>query len=512
MVAMILPSFSCVVLFTSAVGLPAPQDGPPPAPRAGAEPPPQRADDEGEERERGLALNEEGAFQGYTLFAPLLSKTTYLIDMEGNPVHTWEAENAPAGGVYLLEDGTLLRMLREPAAKRFHGGGIGGRVQRLAWDGSVVWELALSDEYLHLHHDLEPLPNGNFLAIAWDYRPSEAAIEGGRDPAVLGEEGFWPDAVLEIKPEGSQGGEVVWRWHSWDHLIQDFDPEKQNYGSIPDHPERIDINADHRDEPPMTAEARAEQEELERQMRALGYTGGEDDGEEEPPGVRGGDWLHTNSVAYLPGYDLIALSTPHLGEIWVIDHSTTIDEASWSAGGRWGRGGDLLWRWGNPKTYGAGGSNDKQLFYQHDPTWLEGKRPTELRLLVFNNGGGRPGGASYSSVEELVLPFEPDSGFEYTRGEPFGPPEPAWSFSDPESFYAPFISGAQRLPNGNTLVCVGPEGRFFEVTPEGEKVWEFLNPYGGDVPNEPQGGNAPPLAVFRATRLAPDHPGLRGRF
>ena len=62
------------------------------------------------------------------------------------------------------------------------------------------------------------------------------------------------------------------------------------------------------------------------------------------------DWLHTNGIDYNAEYDLIVLSVPRMNELWVIDHSTTTEEALGSTGGRWGKGGDLLWRWGNPRT------------------------------------------------------------------------------------------------------------------------------------------------------------------
>jgi hypothetical protein len=461
---------------------------------------------------RGLVRNELGAFPGYTLFAPLNSRTVYLLDMQGQVAHTWETSSSPTGAVYLLDDGHLLRLGRVDDAPRFRGGGIGGVIEELDWEGNVVWSYTQADDYQVLHHDIEPLPNGNVLAIAWEHRYREDAIEWGRDPEHVGEDGMWPDCVLEIRPTPPEGGEVVWEWHAWDHLVQDHDPERTNFGEVADRPERIDINADHRDQPPMTAEQRRELEELERQMRALGYAGGDE--EDGDAGARAErvhpDWLHTNAVDYLPEQDLIVLSTPQLGELWVIDHSTTTEEAAWDAGGRRGRGGDLLWRWGNPRNYGCGTDADKRLYYQHDPTWLPGAEDGELRLLVYNNGGGRPGG-DWSSVEELVLPFDPERGFLREPGEAFGPAEPAWSYSDRDGFFSGFISGAQRLPNGNTLICEGAPGRVFEVTREGQVVWELENPFGGDFMSGPNAGQAPKTALFRATRLALDHPGLTGR-
>jgi hypothetical protein len=334
-------------------------------------------------------------------------------------------------------------------------------------------------------------------------------------------EGLWPDAVLEVRPVPPDGGEVVWEWHAWDHLVQDRDPGRASHGRVAAHPERIDVNFDLR--APARADELRELEELAAEMRSLGYAAGEaEDGAPAPPraaGSRyGSDWLHTNAIDYHPGLDLIVLSSPHLSEVWVIDHSTTTAQAAGSTGGRYGRGGDLLWRWGNPANHGAGTDADRRLFAPHDAQWIPDGCPGAGNLLVFNNGQGRPGGA-YSSIEELLFSLVPGRGF--ARGGA----EPVWSYraERPASFYAAFMSGCQRLPNGNTLVCDGPQGRIFEVTRDGEVVWDYWNPFGGDVAPEgggdaaPEGGGDPASpgsagrALFRATRVAPDHPGLRGR-
>jgi len=108
-------------------------------------------------------------------------------------------------------------------------------------------------------------------------------------------------------------------------------------------------------------------------------------------------------------------------------------------------------------------------------------------------------------VLELVLPLDPAKGF-VREGKAFGPKEPLWSYVAPD-FYAAFISGCQRLPNGNTLAIEGPEGRIFEVTPAGKVVWDYLNPHGGDLKVDGVDGKA----LFRARRYAPDHPALKGR-
>ncbi len=232
----------------------------------------------------GAGSDESGAFAGYTLLAPLISTTTYLIDMQGRVVHTWKSEYPPGQSAYLLENGHLLRTASSGRHNgTFHAGGAGGRVQEFAWDGSLVWDFVyVSDEHL-LHHDIERLPNGNTLMIAWEAKTREEAIAAGRDPDVQGDGVLWSDYVIEVKPTGPTTGEIVWEWHVWDHLIQDHDPGKANYGVVGEHPERIDVN-------PIDWADQLSEEEREK-LEAIGYL----DASTRPrPGRANPDWNHTN--------------------------------------------------------------------------------------------------------------------------------------------------------------------------------------------------------------------------
>lgn len=486
-----------------------PQDAP------AQEPPPEEPDPWAE---RGLIVHEPEASPGYVLYSPLRSTTTYLVDNAGQVVHEWPSAYGP-GALYLLEDGSLLRCSRLVDPPFFHGGGIYGRLERLAPDGTVTWSYELANDQRMLHHDVDVLPNGNILAIAWERIDAEDALRRGRHPEALHrEEGLWPDLLVEIRPTLPEGGEVVWEWRAWDHVVQDLDRRLLAFGQVAEHPGRFDINGEHRDEPPLSAEALARQEDLEEQMRALGYVGGDDSDEDRDRRQRP-DWFHTNAVDHHAEHDLIVLSSPNWDELWVIDHSTTTAEAATDSGGRWGQGGEILWRWGHPRRYGAGSDDDRRLFAQHDPQWLDGSNAgaapgaagaaaaSGLRLTVFNNGGERPGG-DRSSVDEIVLPFDPARGFLRDEGAAFGPAAPEWTYEEAGRFYSGFISGAQRLPNGNTLICQGAAGRIFEVTRDGRIVWEYRNPHTGDAPAPKGVGGVPPNALFRATRYAPEHPGI----
>ncbi len=78
--------------------------------------------------------------------------------------------------------------------------------------------------------------------IAWEYKTATESIAAGRNPDLLHDGELWPDHIIEVEPTGTSGGDIVWEWHVWDHLIQDYDSTKENYGVVADHPELIDIN------------------------------------------------------------------------------------------------------------------------------------------------------------------------------------------------------------------------------------------------------------------------------
>ena len=439
----------------------------------------------------GLLLNDPKASPGYTLIAPSNSTNTYLIDMDGRVVNTWKSDCQPGLSAYLLENGHLLRtgQVRNPP---FFGGGSGGRIQEFAWDGKLVWDFTYVNDKQLPNHDICRLPNGNVLVNTWEKKSVEEAVAAGRRPETVGQGGVLCAAILEIQPTGEKTGKIVWEWHVWDHLIQEFDDKKANHGDVGAHPERIDLNFGDSTIAAMVAKP----EELEK-LRAIGYVGGAGG----KPKISQPDWLHVNSVAYNADHDQIMLSTFEFSEVWVIDHGTTMAEAAGHEGGKYGKGGDLLYRWGNPRAYRAGTVKDQRLFGQHNAQWIAKGLPGEGHILVFNNGMKRTGGA-YSSVDEIIPPVDDKGRYEYATGKAFGPDKAEWTYSAPKriDFFAPFISGAQRLANGDTLICSGTNGTVFEVTPKGETVWKYVNPEKGGFPfggpgfgGPPPGGGPPPF-------------------
>ncbi|MDH7515961.1 MAG: aryl-sulfate sulfotransferase [Bacteroidota bacterium] len=425
----------------------------------------------------GLIHKDTGVCPGYTLFAPMYHTDTYLIDTDGRLVHSWTAPTRPALSVSLLPDGRLLRTA-VVADNQFPGAGAGGAIEIYNWDGSLSWRYKYSDFNVTQHHDAIGMPNGNVLLIAWERVPRDTALAAGRDPVSFNRPYLWPDRIVEVKPTGPTSGDVVWMWRAWDHIVQDRDSTKARFLDPTDCPEKIDVN-----------------------FRM-------DDSQ---------DWLHSNGLSYNAALDQVALTVHNFGEVWVIDHSTTIDEAAGSTGGRYGKGGDLLYRWGNPRSYRDGMEEDQQLFGPHDACWIEQGLPGAGNILIFNNGLNRIG-TTYSSVEEIVTPLEPDGSYRREKGKAFGPYAPTWVFvgDPPESMFSKTISGAQRLANGNTLICVGDWGRFIEVTPSGRIVWQYINPViqsgplmqGESIPGSADGTMN---SVFKIRRYDASYPGLAGR-
>jgi hypothetical protein len=375
---------------------------------------------------------------------------------------------------YLREDGILLRSTTGGEEFGMNGPGVGGRLQLVDWDGTVLWDYVYADTLYRHHHDIKTLPNGNILVIAWEKRTPAEAYAAGRDSSLVGSV-IWSEHIAEVKPIFPDSAEIVWIWRVWDHLIQDYDSLQANFGPVGDHAELLDLN----------------------------YA---------PRGGFDPDWLHFNAVAYNEQLDQIIISSNAWSEIWIIDHSTTTAEAAGHSGGQSGKGGDILYRWGNPLTYRAGDTSDRMLFNTHDVHWIADSLPGEGRIILFHNGNNRPDG-NYSSIEEFMPPV--DSSGNYTRhpDSAFGPLVVDWHYeaSPKEDFHSGIMSGADRMPNGNTVICTGASGELFEVEPSGNIVWKYINPVIGSGPLT-QGETPSPNAnaVFKVRRYAPDYSGLSG--
>ena len=439
-----------------------------------------------QDRTVGLFVNNAAkVFNGYTLFAPKQNTMTYLINNEGRVVHEWKASQYPPGqSVYLLENGHLLRTCMT-LGKLSSGGGEGGRVEEYDWDDNLVWQLDFSSETYMQHHDIRLLPNGNILMLVIEKKTYAECLAAGFNPAKfqpeIAQKGMMvPDYVVEIQPTKPVGGNVVWEWHTWDHLIQDFDASKLNYGTPKSHPELIDCDGDQRNLPAF--------------------------------------WNHMNSIDYNPALDQIALSVRGNSEVWIIDHSTTTAEAKEHSGGVRGKGGDLLYRWGNPACYGAGNISNQRYFEQHDVEWVRPGNPGAGNLTCFNNGLGR---GNYSTVDEFTPALNVDGSYSIVSGSAFLPANFTWTYQGDATnpLYSENISGAYRLPNGNTLICSGTIGRFLEVTSDKEIVWEYICPVEktgvitqGNLPaDDPARAEETMNSVFRIYKYPVDYDAFTGQ-
>lgn len=322
-----------------------------------------------------LCWNQKKAYDGYTLFAPMINcKTTYLIDMEGNVVHTWESDFPPGLYAELLPNGNLLRAAALPGKpnKGYCGiGGAGGLIEEIDWNGKVVWRYKLWEKNKEIqHHTFYRMPNGNTMILAWEVKPQQEGIDKGRDPATLPTkpvvqkgvpmDDWWVDFIREVDPAGN----TVWEWHVWDHV-----------GTGPD---KLDINY--------------------KLPEPVGLT------------YPNWDWSHFNSIAYLPDTDQVVLNSRNFAEFYFINHKT----------------GKIEYRWGNPPAYGQGkrpswyDNGDQKVFGTHCATVLENGN-----ILLFDNGSEGPEERRSAVFEinpktsEVVWEFEPkhtSSFFSHRQG------------------------------------------------------------------------------------------------
>lgn len=337
----------------------------------------------------------ERATPGVTIITPLHGRGIYLIDMSGDVLHEWATDMKPGNYAQLLPNGNVL-WSGETAEGPKPGGGSGGLIREMDWDGNILWEYRDDRQ----HHDFRRLANGNTLYIGWEEMPAEAAgrMVGAESGTEENGSTVWSDFLHEVDPEGN----VVWEWHAHsDMQIEEY---------------TLHIMSTRK------------------------------------------EFLHCNACTELANGDIM-LSFRKNSMIAIVDKSTK----------------QIRWR-----------LSDSGWGQQHDCEMLENGN-----ILFFANGIHVPRGFYYSRVIEL----NPDSG------------EEVWSYKGSPlwSFFSPNISGAQRQPSGNTLICEGINGRVFEVTPNGDIVWEFINPWFGEA------ASGPSNSVFRAYRYAVESPEINNR-
>ena len=379
----------------------------------------------------GLLYYDISTSEGYTLFTPQRNNEVYLINNCGEKINQWTFTETPGATCYLLPNSNLLRAGKDNLEIR-------------DWNNNVIWTYPTTANGIAQHHDIEPLPNGNILCVVSDVYDLATITNQGRNPAIT-DTTLKLDKIVELQPVGSNNAIIVWEWKFIDHLIQDFDVTKQNYGVVQSHPELLDIN----------------------------YANGEDF-----------DYTHVNAIDYNATLDQIMISARHLSEIYIIDHSTTSLQAASHSGGNSNLGGDFLWRWGNSQVYKQGTTANQKLFLQHDCKWIESSYFDGNKISVFNNGGD--GSETFSSVH-IITPSI-NNGIYTKTNSVFNPQNFEWSWNG--NILGTVVnegrqSGVQSLPNGNILICETSSGRISEITKTGTHLWTYKNPTGPIVSSNP---------------------------
>lgn len=353
----------------------------------------------------------------YTFYSLMGSSSGVLLDTNQQVYKTWSFTGKTGYSSYILPGGIVLRTVAR-TGNSFSGGPICGQVQKVDWNGNILWDYVYSTTEYCSHHDICGMPNGNVLLIAYELKSATEVSAAGSNTSIV----MWPDKIVEIKPTGLTTGEVVWEWHAWDHLVQDANPAKANYKpAVKDHPELLNINY-------KTAK----------------------------------DWMHMNGIDYNPILDQIAFSSRTFSEWFVIDHSTTTAEAASHSGGNAGKGGDILFRWGNPVAWGQTGT--AVLNVSHDAHWIPEGVPNAGNLVGFNNNGT----TSFSTIDQIKPVM---NGYNYVRepGLPFGPN--TYDFRHVANGKTSNMGNSLQLPNGNMLVCIALSGKIYEINAAGTQLW-----------------------------------------
>lgn len=409
----------------------------------------------------GLFFNDEDSANGYTLFSN--NGTSYLIDNCGFVVNTWESDYKSTNGLFISEEGQLVRIGQIIGSAMI--GGEGGIIERYSWDGDLEWSYPIADDGFVVHHDMVMMPNGNILATVWQKVTAEQAIQEGRTHIV----DFYNEQIWEIQPLQNNQANIVWRWSALDHVIQDTDATKSNFGKIAEHPELINLNY-------IT-------EELDFSH----------------------DWLHINAIDYNEELDQIAVSSRNNSEVYILDHSTSIQEAASNSGGIYGNGGDILYRYGNPVAFDHGSQADRILYQAHAVSWIkEGEYQGDF--LIFNN--------KYidNTRSQIQIWNNPAEGGEYQFSEEslFGEEDILWSYDD-VGFYSSRMSSAQMMPNGNILTTEGTSGEISEITQNKEKVWKYINPVNRNGGPGIQSGTPQFNSLFKSVRYMDDYLGFQDK-
>lgn len=385
----------------------------------------------------------EGTYNSYVLYDGRDGRS-FLIDMNGNLVHTWPYTGFPVEMIDPhINDGARGHIIcqKEPEIYSCEN------LLIVDWDANIIWEWGekAPGGKAEQNHDLSPLPNGNILIVAF----IENTIP------ELSSEPIKDQAIYEI----SRGGDIIWTWISSEHIEElGFTGEKREMLLSKKSRPRSSIF-------------------VINDMAPLGPN----------------KWFNQGDERFHP--DNIMIDSREGCFIAIIEKKS----------------GKVVWRMG--PEYPGSYDNSMRSFAgpiprpvdsicgQHDAHMIPEGLPGEGNVLVFDNQGAAGIPPIYLNMfpgsrvleidpisQEIVWQYDASSG-----GLPF------WTF------FSSFISSARRLPNGNTLICEGMYGRLFQVTKEGEIVWEYINPiFGKWTDHDVESGGSKSNYVFRAQPIPYD--------
>ncbi|SVC43651.1 uncharacterized protein METZ01_LOCUS296505, partial [marine metagenome] len=355
---------------------------------------------------------------GLVLISDFTTDSVVLIDIDNNIVHSWEiGSDYDFFRSYLTSDSILVAFSKSDNIPV---------IQKFDWDGSIIWTFIFEEGECKMHHEQVILPNGNIIAICRETIIADENIYFNGDIVI--------DKIIEIEPIANDQANIIWEWHFYDHLIQDYDSDILNYGIISENPQLFNINA---------------------------YD-------------QFSDYSHLNCVDFNPELNQIIFSSRSLNEVFIIDHSTTTEEASGHIGGIYGKGGDFLYRWGNPINYNRGDILDQKLHAPHAVNWINSNYPGGGNILLFDNEYD----ASISAIIEFQPPVLNNGTYILDEFEQFGPDSYTW-INHSSDYFSLSHSGAFRLPNGNTFITTfgAPpfyDNNIFEIDNNGSVQWEYI--------------------------------------
>lgn len=361
----------------------------------------------------------------YTLYAVKDGTTANLVDTSSNIYHTWtfSSSKRTVYSTYLDDDKNLWRTYK-PTGNSGFTGPIHGGIQKLDWDGNTLWDFTYYSNGVYTpHHDICPMPNGNILLICYEYKSSTEATAAGSTGGTY----IYSEKIVEMQQTGTNSYSIVWEWSLWDHMCQDVSAGTNYVSNTDDHPELMNIN----------------------------YSGGGDSH----------DKYHMNGIDYNEDLDQIVVSMHNMDAVFVIDHSTTTSEAASHLGGNSGMGGDFLYRWGNPASYGASGTTQFDVI--HDAHWISSDNPNYPDYLAaFNNEGG----SGTNSAVTIWLP--PYNGYNYTMTPGVQTPT-SEDYQYNASWGTSNEGNSEQLPNGNMLLCRTMGSTIYEINSSGSTIWTY---------------------------------------